>query len=532
MIWEILPAPQEEIDPDPLISILLYNRGVRSREEALSFLSCSEKLLGDPFLLPGMEISVHRIIRAILRGERIGIYGDFDADGLTATAILYLGLKEAGADVIPYIPSRIDEGHGLNIPAVKGLIDSGVSLIITADCGTTSIPEAQFLKKTGIDLIITDHHWVPPEPPPCLACINPKADSRYPFRELSGAGVAFKLIQAVFSSLGRDDFMKYIDLAAIGTVSDMVPLLGENRFFVKKGLEFINRGGNNEGLRALIRKAGIKELTPHLISWAVAPRLNATGRLDSPAESLNLLIGEGDADELSEILEKKNRERQRLTNEIFTEIKSRIKKPHPIIIEGGEYPPGIIGIVAGKLVDEFYRPSIVMEIGEEIRGSSRSIPEFNMIEALSKIKNLFKKFGGHPRAAGFVMEKEKLDEFREKITEIAHETLGENVEPKVRIDAEVSPTDIGRRIGKILDLLSPFGEGNPEPTFLTRNIEVREALSRGDNLVLKLKDKDFVWDAIGFSMGDRLDDVRDRIDIVYNFKKEEERLILKIIDMR
>lgn len=497
-----------------------------------AFLRADESLSHDPFLLSDMDRAVTRLSRALLGDELVAVYGDFDADGITSTAMLVQAISSLGGRATHYIPHRLEEGHGLNLPALRALAEQGVSLVVTVDCGITGHEEVAQGRGLGLDFIITDHH-VPSGPiPDAVAAVNPKlSGSRYPFSDLAGVGVALKLVQALFSTLNRGEaWVDYLDLVALGTVADMVKLLGENRYLVKKGLEVVNRT-ENLGLQELIGIAGVAMggIDSERISYTLAPRLNASGRLDHAVASYELLMASSreNARRLAAALEMRNAERQRLTAEIFEaarrELAGVADQLPLLIVSGQDYPPGVVGVVAGKLVDEFYRPAIVVSLdGETARGSARSVPGFNLVEALSQCKDLFDRYGGHEQAAGFTMPLAHLVELRSRLTAIAERELAEvDLCPSIDVDMEMPLSQLKGNTYELISRLAPFGEGNRPPTFLSRGVKVlgyRTVGNNGDHVKLKLRDGGVVWDAIAFDLGRR--DLTPYIDIVYSLEVE------------
>jgi single-stranded-DNA-specific exonuclease len=550
--WNILPpAPEEHLTAtsglSPLIAQLLYNRGISQPAQLETFLSGDKRLAGDPSRLPDIEPAVARIYRALLSGETIAIYGDFDADGITGTAILVQGLTKLEGKTVPYIPHRLTEGYGLNVTALENLHKQGVSLVITVDCGITALEEAERARRLGLDLIITDHHSTLPEMPSAVAIINPKrADSDYGFSELTGAGVALKLLQALFQNLGKEGQLdELMDLAAIGTVADIAPLSGENRYLVKEGLKLMNTTPRL-GLGEIISQTGLKpgNLSAESISWTIAPRLNAAGRLAHAMTSYKLLMTESpqEARDLASWLEEKNAERQRLTTRVLAIAREQIaaKGVSPLLVAADkDYPLGIAGLIAGRLADEFYRPAIVVRTGETVSsGSGRSIPEFNIIEALTQCRELFSHFGGHSQAAGFTLPTQNLPQLEERLAQLAAEQLGgADLRPQLNIDAQVALPDLSGDTFSTIQQLAPFGRGNPSPTFLSQRAEVIDCRTMGngaEHLRLKLKQGGTVWDGVGFRLGGYLGEVSPQLDIVYNLEIDrwgnKERLRLNLVD--
>jgi single-stranded-DNA-specific exonuclease len=549
--WNILPpAPEKRLRTSglsPLIAQLLYNRGISQPSQLEAFLSGDKRLAGDPSRLPDIEPAVGRIYRALLSGETIAIYGDFDADGISGTAILVRGLSKLGGQTVPYIPHRLTEGYGLNTTALESLHKQGVSLVITVDCGITALNEVERAKRLGLDIIITDHHSPLPKMPPAIAIINPKrADSSYAFSELTGAGVALKLLQALFQNLGKEGQLEELmDLAAIGTVADIAPLYGENRYLVKEGLKLINTNPRL-GLGEIISQAGLTpgSLNAESISWAIAPRLNAAGRLAHAMTSYKLLMTESpqEARDLASWLEEKNSERQRLTTKVLAIAREQIVAQgiKPLLVAADkDYPLGIAGLIAGRLSEEFYRPAIVVRTGETVSsGSGRSIPEFNIIKALTECRQLISHFGGHSQAAGFTLPTENLPQLQEKLAKLAAEQLAEaDLRPQLDIDARVALPDLSGDTFSTIQQLAPFGRGNPSPTFLSQRTEVIDCRTMGngaEHLRLKLKQGGTVWDGVGFRLGGYLGEISPQLDIVYNLEidrwGDKERLRLNIVD--
>ena len=530
--WNVLPpAPNQYLANtsgfSPLIAQLLYNRHLVEPSQLELFIAGDERLSGDPFLLPDVHQAVGRIYRALLSGEKIAIYGDFDADGITATVLLVQGLSALGGQPVPYIPHRAREGHGLRTAALEELRRQGVSLVVTVDCGITDLPEVKKAQRMGLDVIITDHHTPPAVIPPAVAVVDPKLpNSSYPFLELAGVGVAYKLLQALFQSMGKDGHLDELtDLVALGTVADMSPLVGENRYLVKQGLKQIN-AAPRLGVREMITQAGLDlgSLDAGSISWTLAPRLNAAGRLEHAMAGYELLMTDSpeEARELSIWLEQKNAERQKLTAKVLTEAREQILAQgiSPLLIASGrEYPIGIAGLVAGRLSGEFYHPVIVVRVGERTSsGSCRSIPEFDIIRALDQCSELLSRFGGHSRAAGFILPTRNLPYLQERLSQLAAAQLeGVELRPCLDIDAEVHLPDLGGDTFQVMQQLAPFGQGNPVPTFLSRAVEVVDCRTMGDggeHLRLKVRQGGMVWDGVGFRLGEWLAEASSTIDIV------------------
>ena len=512
----------------PFHAHLLYNRGIRTREDASLFIQSDERMLNDPALLPEMEQAVARLRRALADKEHIGVYGDFDADGITGTALLIKALRDMGACVAAYIPDRVDEGHGLNPDAIKHLHNRGVSLLITVDCGATSISEVELASELGIDTIITDHHSVLPTLPKSYALINPRhPDSSYPFGELTGVGMSFKLIEALHQDMRLPRPEHLLEFVALGTIADVGALTGENRFLVKRGLEHINRT-KNPGIRALAANARTKmgSIDTEALSFGIIPRLNVAGRLGSAGTSLELLTTESAdrAQSLAGEIEGQNRERQALTRQAVAEAEQQLEAkgelPNVLIVKSPAWIPGVLGLIAGRLSDNHYRPAIAVSLGEQTsRASARSIPEFNIVDALTQSAHLFDRHGGHPQAAGFTIPTASLPTLEQNLERIAGEHLdGYDLAPSLDIDCEVQLSAFTPKNFDFIQSLAPFGEGNPAPVFLTRSVRVLEARLVGANrqhLKMRLGQRGTTISAIAFNQGHKVHETRRAIDVVY-----------------
>ncbi len=550
--WNLLPpVPDRNLALNsglsPLFVQLLYNRGLTEPSQLEPFITADRRLAGDPSLLPDIQPAVARIYRALLSGENIAVYGDFDADGITGTALLVQGLSRLGGRVTPYIPHRLTEGYGLNTTALEKLRQAGISLVISVDCGITALAEVKRAKRLKLDIVITDHHTPLPELPPAVAVVNPKrAGSAYPSPELTGAGVASKLLQALLQGIGKEEQLNgLLDLVALGTVADMAPLSGENRYLVKEGLKLINTSPRL-GLREIINQAGLSPggLDADTISWVIAPRLNAAGRLAHAMTSYKLLMTDSakEAQGLAAWLEQKNAERQRLTSKVLAKAREQVLATgiRPLLIAaGGDYPLGIAGLVAGRLAEEFYRPSIAIRTGDKLSGgSARSIPEFNIIEAITGCSRLLSRFGGHSQAAGFTLPTRNLPQFERYLSRLAEEQLkGADLRPRLDIDTETSLPNLSGDTFNAIQKLSPFGRGNPAPTFLSRRAEIIDCRTMGNgaqHLRLKVKQGGTVWDGVGFGLGSYLAEISPRLDVVFNLEIDRwqgrENLRLNILD--
>jgi single-stranded-DNA-specific exonuclease len=539
--WEVaqpLPveANQELSGYPPILRQILYNRGYHTHEQARLFLEAQTPPGCIPTNMLNLPLAVERINFAIQHHERIVIYGDYDADGVTATALLSLALRSLGAEVREYIPNRFDEGYGLNLEAMHSLSAEGGNLIITVDCGIRSWDEAEYARSVGMDLIITDHHFPLDRVPPALAVINPKqTGDSYPEKNLAGVGLAYKLIEAL-STFGQYPDLNaehYLDLVALGTVADLVPLTGENRSLVRNGLEFI-RQPLRQGIMALI---GVSGLTPSRIStsdigFALAPRLNASGRLESALASLQLLTSQDplEVGQLAQWLEIQNRDRQKITREIQAKSEQRIIVDDvipPLLFDADpEYNAGVVGLAASRLTEQYYRPSIIASIGEEFtRGSCRSIPEFHITHALDQCKDLLEHHGGHAAAAGFTVRNELLQELVTRLNLIANEQL-ENLDlrPKVFAETELPLSELKPDFLKYLNWLQPTGMGNPTPIFMSTGLKVthqKAVGTDGSHLKLVVTDGKITYDAIAFRQGYWFTQLPQKIDLMYSYELNE-----------
>ena len=541
---------------------LLWLRGIKSAEEIKIFLDFDyEKNVTNPFLFSEMEKAVQRIILAKEKDERIAIFGDYDADGVTATALIFEVLKNLGfKDVLYYIPDRQIEGYGMNQEALEYLRRENVKLIITVDCGITNIQEVEWAYKSGLEVIITDHHHVPDIVPNALAIINPQAkNSGYPFKELSGVGVAFKLAQALYQRIKPEEIEQlkwFLDLVAIGTIADCTPLIGENRVLVKYGLLVLSKT-RRIGLQEMFKvgKIAINENNVpkvYQVSFQLAPRINAAGRMDHANVSYKLIIENNrvKAREMALELESKNQERQKLTAEIVREIKliaeNSFKDKKIIFVSNPHWPVGVLGLVAGKICEEFGKPTAVFQKQDnELIGSLRSNRYFNVIENLEKCKKLLIRFGGHAQAAGAKVSLDKSEAFYQCLSALAEQELsGIETTPEIDIDLEIKPQDINWEFILEIKKMEPFGQGNEEPIFLMKDLEIIEIKQVGNgnkHLKMMLRGKNGspkIFNAIGFGLGNGFLNLKtgDIIDIVFHLQEDEwnghKKLQLKLIDLK
>lgn len=535
--WNIAPPVPAEIGrrlsslPAVLVQIL-YNRGLTDPAHVQAFLDGRYLEKDDPFLLPDMEKAVTRIEQAIARGERIVVYGDFDADGVTATVLLVEALRLMGLarnQAQPYIPDRVDEGYGLNAEALTRLRqEKEADLVVTVDCGIRSVAEVEHANAIGLDVIVTDHHSVGKKLPPAVAVVNPKREaSAYPETGLAGVGVAFKLVQALRQTLpGQTAFAeeRILDLVALGTVADIVPLTGENRPLVKAGLEVLNHC-RRPGIAALAEVAGLKpgSITAENIGFGLGPRINAAGRLDHAYAAARLLAANNAlrAKRLADDLNRLNRKRRELTRELGKLAEEMVDGEAPILIAGSDrFLSGVVGLVASRLAEKHYRPAVVMEEGEtESRGSCRSIPEFHITEALDQVDDLLEHHGGHQQAAGFTIRNEHLEAFRERLTAIAAAGLaGRELIPQLEIDAEIRLADVDWALQGHLEQLEPTGEANGTPVFVSRGVQIfnhRAVGQDGAHLQLQVGDGQRGFKCIAFRQGAWAGRLPARVDLAY-----------------
>jgi len=477
------------LDLDFAVARLLCQRGLADPEAARRFLQPSLDQLHDPMALTGMSVAVDRLLAAIARRERIAIHGDYDVDGITSTVILRRALELLGGDVVHFIPERLRDGYGLQPGAIERLHAEGVAVVVSVDCGIRAADAARRARALGVDLIITDHHEPDHELPPALAVINPKrVDCAYPDKSLAGVGVALKLVQALCRRTGREAWLAgFVKVAAIGTLADVVPLVGENRVIAKVGLDLLSRGPHKVGLRALLDVSGLagKAIDSHHISFLLAPRVNAAGRMSTPDIATRLLLAsdEAMAEEvraLAEQLDGENTRRQEEEAATLAAAKAMAAADpdigaRPVIVVAAEgWHRGVIGIVASKLVDAFHRPAIVLSVdGDVAYGSCRSIPPFDMLAALERCAPLMIRFGGHRQAAGLTIEAARIGALRAAINEVAGEMLmPEDLVPRLRIDAPLAFREITGRVASGVAALAPFGAGNPKPVFAARGVEI------------------------------------------------------------
>lgn len=533
--WSFYEVEQEKINEisnkyniTKLLAQILVNRGITEEKEIRTFLEPTRNDFYDPFLLPDMEKAVDRTIEAINNQEKVMIFGDYDVDGITSVTVLKKFLKERGLETGYYIPNRLEEGYGLNKEAVEKIIEQGYTLIITVDCGISGIEEIEECNKLGVQTIVTDHHEQGENIPNAYAVIDAKRkDNKYPFRELAGVGIVFKLIQAISTKLNLEEkeYLKYLDIVAVGTISDIVPLINENRVIAKLGLMLIKMT-KNIGLRELIIASNYKQIDSNTISFGIAPRINACGRMGHQEEALKLFLTDNivEAKEITNKLNKYNSERQEKEGNIFKQALEKlqtenIENRNTIVLGGDNWYHGVIGIVASKLTESFFKPTILVCFeGEDGKGSGRSIPSFDLHEALSYSGNYLEKFGGHAMAVGLTLKKENFESFKEKFEEFAEQKNIKQIIPTIKIDCEISKNDLKLETVEELKKLEPFGEKNQRPCFVYKGLKINSirALSEGKHLKLSLRDDNQLIDAIGFNLGHLADEflIGDKVDIV------------------
>jgi single-stranded-DNA-specific exonuclease len=541
-IWEVAdPLPPEIADQLRNYSLvmrqLLYNRGIQTAEEASIYLERKGSLY-DPFQMIGMDAAVERLCRALSDGEQVAVYGDYDVDGVTATALLVQVLRRLGGNVIPYIPDRFEEGYGLNNAALDRLAAEGYRLVVTVDCGIRSLAEAEHARAGGMDLIISDHHEPKVELPAALAVINPRqAGDRYPEKNLAGVGLAFKIAQALIERYPHPGVKAedWLDLVAVGTVADIVPLNGENRTLVKAGMELL-RSGRRQGLKSLVGAAGFESnanLSARDIGFMLGPRLNAAGRLDSAMAAFNLLMAVDPTESggLALNLDDQNRQRQNLTASMQIEAEALFAEdeaaPFLIFAFKPEFDftrAGLVGLVASRLTETYYRPSIVacLENGF-VRASCRSIPEFHITQALDECSRLLVRHGGHAMAAGFTVRQEDLSELVTSLNTIAlRELAHRELRPVLHADLELPLHQLRPEILTDLERLEPTGVGNHSAYFVSRELQVKRAFLMGkenQHLKLVVTDGKITYDAVAFRMGHRYPNLPGRIDLLYAFER-------------
>jgi single-stranded-DNA-specific exonuclease len=549
---------EDQLGIPPVIARLLSLRDVTSFSDAKSFFRPDIGHLHNPFLMKDMEKASRRLASAVCNREKVLVYGDYDVDGTTATASLLLFLKNFGIDATYYIPHRFKEGYGINPDGVRYASEIGASLIVSVDCGITAVDEARQAKELGIDLIICDHHTVGNEIPECVAVLDPKRpDCTYPFEGLSGAGVGFKLIQATIEKLGLsvEKSYEYLDLIAISIASDIVPIIDENRVLMRKGLKLINDNAR-PGIKALINLVfndnRTEKVTTSTIVFSIGPRINAAGRMGDAAVAVELMISETDenairiARNLEQINDKRRETDRRTMDEAMAMLDSKfdLEELSSMVLHHPDWNLGVIGIVASRLVDTYYRPAIMLSTVEgKIKGSARSVKGFNIYDALKECEDLLEQFGGHEFAAGLTMDKQNLAEFRNRIDQIAFHKLQENdFKPELMIDSKMDLSHVNLKFWKLLSQFEPFGPGNLRPVFVSEDVDIHgdpTIVGKG-HLKMKIRQNgSAIFDTIGFNMHEFMPAVREskdrRVDVAYvieeNFWNNKRTLQLRLKDI-
>lgn len=530
----------KSLNVSKIIARILLNRGIDNLEKAKKFFRVSLDHLYDPFLLRDMEAAVSRIQTAFRKNEKILVYGDYDVDGITSVSMLVLAFQQLGHKPEFYIPDRLREGYGLSKAGIHTAAQKGVSLIISVDCGITAIDEIDLANSLGIDVIICDHHEPGPILPNAIAILDPKCPKcEYPFKELAGVGVAYKLLQGLFHryNISEERLHHFVELVAIGSAADIVPLVEENRIFAKVGLERLSQS-NNIGLQALLEATGLKnkEIGTGQVVFIIAPRINAVGRMGDAERAVRLLTTNNhqQAKNIAAILEKENRQRKNIDDDTFKEAIQKIEQEcdlsqdHAIVLSHEGWHPGVIGIVASRIVEKYYRPTVMISTDNGIgKGSARSIPGFDLYRALRECSDLMIGFGGHKYAAGLTISIDKLDDLKQRVKNIAQEWLeSEALIPKLRIDSDIRLKQIDGNFLKILQMFAPYGPQNMRPVFISKNLQLRgtPSIVGNNHLKFKVEQDGFVYDAIGFNLGDlyyRLAPGEQNLDIAFIIEKNE-----------
>lgn len=551
--WHIPASLPPEVDVElhdfqPYLRQILFNRNVRTTAEALEYLNCSSPL-GDPFLLLDMDRTVERLWRAIDGGESVAIYGDYDVDGVTATAMMVEVLRTLGGNAEAYIPNRFDEGYGLNNEALDVLAERGFRVVLTVDCGIRSPREAEHARELGIDLIISDHHMPKDELPDALAVVCQKRDKDpYPEKNLAGVGLAYKITQGLLQERPVEGVLaeQWLDLVALGTVADVVPLTGENRVMVRQGLRQM-RLAQRQGLLSLAQTAGVDlwRVNAVDIGYRLGPRLNAAGRLESALQAYELLVTDDllKAGYLAQKLDDQNKDRQRLTQEMQARAEELLGEEDGYILIAcdEQFNPGVVGLVAAKLTESYYRPSVAGQVGEEFtRASCRSIAEFHITRALDECADLFVRHGGHAAAAGFTIRNENMDALRRRLGEIAQRELaGLDLRPMLRADLEIPLALMRPSYLDEIEMLQPTGMGNPDAVFVSRHVQVvnaRTVGSEANHLRLTVKDGGVTYAAIAFRQGHWAGNLPTYIDLMYTYELNvyngQKSMQLNVIDLK
>lgn len=543
----------KNLNVSTLTAQILINRGIDRKVEAKAFLEPRLDYLSDPVDIPNIKEAAERVLRARSLGEKVLVYGDYDVDGVTGTSLLISVLRKLGFSPEYYIPHRYKEGYGMNVDALREIKDRGVSLVVTVDCGISNLIEVEFANSLGMEVLITDHHNIPRELPKAVAIVNPKLIAEdHPSRDLSGAGVAFKFAWILMRMAGVKDnafLTEHLDLAGLGTIADVVPLTRENRILAVGGLEMLNQR-KRLGIKYLAEVARLPgRISVNHVNFALAPRLNAAGRLEHASQSVELLLSQDEEKgrTLAAELNRTNSRRQGIGSDIQEEVFSKlsqddVKGRKLIVLKGDDWHPGVIGIVASKIADEHSRPVVLVGVNDGVgRGSARSIDGFNIFELLETCRDLYLDFGGHEGAAGFEIKPDDIPELIMRLNEGVDRKLAfEELVSKVKIDAEINPTQITLGLIKELESLNPHGQGNPAPIFISRSLKVSDwrRVGNGSHLKAKFTDGAITLDTIGFGLGALGDKLSPSgvYDIAYNLEANEwegfESAQLNIVDIR
>ena len=524
---ELADKIANEFNISKIVASIIANKGLKDNNEIEVFLHPRRGDFHNPFLMPDMDKAVARIIQAIENKEKVAIYGDYDVDGITSSTVLHRFLEERGLHTDIYIPNRLNEGYGLNKKEIEAITETKHTLIITVDCGITGYDEIEYAKTFGIDTVVTDHHEPPEKLPDAIAVVDCKRkDNKYPFNGLAGVGVAFKLTQALAIKLNlpEESYLKYLDIVCVGTISDIVPLVDENRTISKLGLRLVKQT-RNIGLKVLLESIGYKKIDSNTISFGIAPRINACGRMGHEKEALKLFLS-NDVEEAKQITQKLNEynlQRQEIEKRIFDEAQELMQNPEEqelpcIVLRKENWHHGVIGIVSSKITDIYFKPSILMCIEDtEAKGSGRSIPGFDIHEALENCKENIKQFGGHSMAIGITIDNDKFADFKKQIEEYAESKQISEIVPVLNIDEKVQLKNINLSDIKDLELLEPFGEANKPPIFQINNLKIESirTLTQGKHLKLDVKEENTRFSAIGFNLGNLANDYKigDKVNI-------------------
>ena len=533
----------------PAIAQVLVRRGIDTPQRLSALVDPPHKLPYDPLRITGMDIALKRLYAAVNNGERVGIFGDFDVDGITGTAIIFEGLTSLGVPVTPYLPHRVDEGHGLSNAAIDTMSQQGVTLIVTVDTGITSFEEVDYAKSLGVDVIITDHHLPHDGVPNAVTSLNPKLPGGdYPFSELCGAGIGFKLVQGLFEFYGQPWDPGLLELAALGTIADLVPLLDENRYLVREGLrELANT--RRPGLRALYSSARVDpdEITAETVSFQIAPRLNSAGRMGDPMDSFNLLTTTSpeEAGALTHKLESLNMERRAASEEAYVIADQLVEDlgelPPLLVISDERFLRGVAGLIAGRLVDRHRRPAVVIAVeGEYSVASGRSIPEFNIVAAMESCEDLLVRFGGHSQAAGLTVATKDIPQLKSRLEAYSAESLEtQGLIRTVEIDAEISFDELDETMIRWINDLEPYGPGNPRPVFASMGVKVLETFHMGreqQHLRLRVEMNGTRFTALAFNQADKWQPNTDFADLAFTVMKDSFRgkgaIALRLLDFK